>query len=144
MSRVPLFQKKRVMEGRRRKYTPPGSEYDIPTRTRRLRQSSIRKLQSEANFSFVVTPYLEHQLKMSYILTQQNLDQDSSDHNTDSGSEDTHDDGGGGMTNLDQDSFDNRSENGSLILTLNPLAVEKNFPWKTALTSLQMNNYISE
>ncbi|MED6256365.1 hypothetical protein ATANTOWER_024625 [Ataeniobius toweri] len=35
------------------------------------------------------------QLKMSYILTQQNLDQDSSDHNTDSGSEDTHDDGGG-------------------------------------------------
>ncbi|XP_047239581.1 uncharacterized protein LOC124879195 isoform X1 [Girardinichthys multiradiatus] len=111
MSRVPLFQKKRVMEGRRRKYTPPGSEYDIPTRTRRLRQSSIRKLQSEANFSFVVTPYLEHQLKMSYILTQQNLDQDSSDHNTDSGSEDTHDDGGGGMTNLDQDSFDNRSEN---------------------------------
>ncbi|KAK2905505.1 hypothetical protein Q8A67_007304 [Cirrhinus molitorella] len=39
----------------------------------------------------------------------QNLDQDSSDHDSNSGSEDAHD--GGGITNLHQDSSDNRSEN---------------------------------
>ncbi|MEQ2293884.1 hypothetical protein AMECASPLE_038044 [Ameca splendens] len=88
------FQKKRGMEGRRRKYTASGSEYDIPTRTRRFWKR--RKLTEAINM---------HQSNQEV-----NLDQDSSDHNTDSGSEDTHDDGGG-MTNLDQDSFDNTSEN---------------------------------
>ncbi|KAL1246488.1 hypothetical protein QQF64_034622 [Cirrhinus molitorella] len=107
------------MDGRRRKYTAPGSEYEIPSRTKRYWKR--RKLTEAINM---------HQSNQ-----ETNLDQDSSDHDSDSGSEDAHDGGGitqnlhqdssdhdsnsgsedahdgGGITNLHQDSSDNRSEN---------------------------------
>ncbi|XP_040890672.1 uncharacterized protein LOC121189967 isoform X4 [Toxotes jaculatrix] len=82
------------MDGRRRKYTAPGSEFNIPSRTRRYWKR--RKLTEAINM---------HQSNQE----TQNLDQDS---DPDSGSEDAHD-GAEIHQNQNQNSSDNDSDSGS-------------------------------
>ncbi|XP_041942784.1 uncharacterized protein LOC121705680 isoform X1 [Alosa sapidissima] len=80
------------MDGRRRKYVAPDSKYEIPSRTRRYWKR--RKLVEAINM---------------HLSKQGMYNHESSDLDSDNGSEDGHD--GGGITqNLDQESSDNRSE----------------------------------
>nr|XP_046258430.1 uncharacterized protein LOC124066227 isoform X2 [Scatophagus argus] len=82
------------MDRRRRKYTSPDSEYEIPSRTRRYWKR--RKLIEAINV---------HQSNQE----MQKLDQESSDFDFDNGSEDEH--YGCGITqNLSQESSDDRAE----------------------------------